>query len=654
MTTGAQGADIIASAPTQMNTTAVDNNPNLDTGVDISWPLPTNWGDNGSNPAGRGFRVYRDTTDISGLLPSSTLSFNDNGGLNNLSYTYHIDAVNGCGLTTSYTSMAAMDELMQKAWAHAYIGSGLDEAYDIKPTNDGNYIMAGYTRSFGSGGKDAWILKVNPAGTIISIWQKAYGAGYDEEARSIYQTSDGGYIVCGYTESPPAATRDIWIFKVNSLGDTILWQKHYGGSLNDSAYDCQQTSDGGYIVLGETRSFGAGNNDFLVLRLNSAGEIVWQKTYGGAGDEFVFPHSLQQTTDGGFIFTGATASFGTYRYAWIIKIDATGTITWQKTYGGGSLNYEGHSIQKTADGGYVVAGFVDNDFWIAKLTSDGTPTWQKRYGTASYYESARSITQTIDGGYIVTGETNSFGAGSYDYWILKLDSSLNIVWQKTYGGASEEYPRHIVQTGDAGYIVAGSTRSFPTNPTNYNYWILKLRSDGSIHSTCTFINSSNVSPVNTSVTAQNTSITAAAVSITAEDTYWSGVDSICTDTLVCKFAPAPGTVPDNDNYPGIPLKITKSGTNLILTWSAPGGYCDTEDYAIYRGTLPWSVYNHVFNTCSTGGATTRQIAADSGSYYYLIAAISAAREGSYGLDSSNAQRPAAATPCLAQEIGTCN
>ena len=230
-----------------------------------------------------------------------------------------------------------------------------------------------------------------------------------------------------------------------------------------------------------------------------------------------------------------------------------------------------------------------------------------------------------------------------------------IQWQKTYGGVNEEYPRYVFQTNDDGYVVTGYTRSFPSTANN-NFWALKLRSDGDIDSTCTsIIGSSYVNAVDTSVTYSNTSITPGTPSpLTGGDTTTTAVPTSVSNSITCMFAPAPGTVPDNDNYPGTPLKITKSGTNLILAWSAPDGWCVTEDYAIYRGTLPWTIYNHASYQCSTGNVTTYAISADAGSYYYIVVAKSGIKEGSYGLDSSNAQRPAAVSPCLAQEIGICN
>jgi uncharacterized delta-60 repeat protein/uncharacterized repeat protein (TIGR02543 family) len=256
------------------------------------------------------------------------------------------------------------------------------------------------------------------------------------------------------------------------------WAKSYGGTNQDQAYSIQQTSDGGYIVAGRTSSFGAGYDNFWVLKLDSDGAVSWQKRYGGAGNDYAT--SIQQTSDGGYIVAGFTASFG-----------ASG-----------------------------------DDFFVLKLNSDGTVAWQKRYGGTAD-DVANSIFQTSDGGYIVAGETMSFGAGYYDFWVLKLNSDGTVLWQKTYGGASLDHPYSIQQTGDGGYIVAGETRSFGAG-NFYDFWVLKLNGDGtilfnpasgaSVTDTTTVPVDTNCPITNTAVTGVNTSATITNTSATVTDT----------------------------------------------------------------------------------------------------------------------------------------
>ncbi|ACK42564.1 lipoprotein [Dictyoglomus turgidum] len=362
----------------------------------------------------------------------------------------------------------------QQVWQKTYGGSSSDYAYSIQQTSDGGYIVAGYTWSFGAGNRDFYIIKLDSNGN--KVWEKTYGGSNDDWARSIQQTSDGGYIVVGGTYSFGAGYADFYIIKLDSNGDKV-WEKTYGGSENDVARSIQQTSDGGYIVAGGTSSFGAGG-DFYIIKLDSNGNKVWEKTYGGSDDDWA--SSIQQTSDGGYIVAGGTYSFGAGSADfYIIKLDSNGDKVWEKTYGGSSWD-RASSIQQTTDGGYIVAGYTNSfgagngDFYIIKLDSNGDKVWEKTYGGSSYDE-AYSIQQTSDGGYIVAGYTESFGAGYSDFYIIKLDSNGDKVWEKTYGGSNDDEASSIQQTTDGGYIVAGGTYSFGAGG---DFYIIKTDSEG--------------------------------------------------------------------------------------------------------------------------------------------------------------------------------
>jgi uncharacterized delta-60 repeat protein len=365
------------------------------------------------------------------------------------------------------------------SWAASYGGSTNDNdcATSIQQTSDGGYIVAGYTASFGAGNSDFWVLKLNSGGAVS--WQKSYGGAEADSANSIQQTGDGGYIVAGYTYSFGAGNSDFWVLKLDSNG-TVDWERRYGGAEADSATSIQQTSDG-YIVAGATYSFGAGNMDFWVLKLNSSGTPSWAKTYGGASGDGAY--SIQQTDDLGYILAGYTYSFGGGDSDfWVLKLDTDGVVSWQKTYSGGDDDIA-YSIQQTSDDGYVVTGYTKSfgagnwDFWVLKLNSYGTVDWQKAYG-GTEEDLAKSIQETSDGGYIVAGYTLSFGAGSYDFWVLKLNSYGTVDWQKGYGGAGWDQAQSIRQTIDGRYIAAGWTGSFVI--TNWDFWVLKLNGDGTV------------------------------------------------------------------------------------------------------------------------------------------------------------------------------
>ena len=358
-------------------------------------------------------------------------------------------------------------------------------------------------------------------------WQKAMGGTGDDRAYSIQQTTDGGYILAGQTNSNDGdvtgyqgGNYDVWVVKLSSTG-IIQWQKTLGGTGNDYAQSIQQTTDGGYIVAGQTNSndgdvtgYQGGIYDFWVVKISTTGTIQWQKTLGGTGDDYA--QSIQQTTDGGYIVAGFTGSnnsgdvtgFQGYFDCWVVKISTTGEIQWQKTFGGTGMDFA-QSIQQTTDGGYIVAGSTGSnnsgnvtgfqgyfDYWVVKISTTGEIQWQKTLG-GTESDSAYSIKQTTDGGYIVAGQTNSndgdvtgFQGGTYDVWVVKLSSTGIIQWQKTLGGTGSEYTSSIQQTSDGDYIVAGNTSSNDGDVTgNYGIvdnWIVKLSTLGTIQWQKTF------------------------------------------------------------------------------------------------------------------------------------------------------------------------
>ncbi|MGA2296026.1 MAG: T9SS type A sorting domain-containing protein [FCB group bacterium] len=358
-------------------------------------------------------------------------------------------------------------------------------------------------------------------------WQKCLGGDTVDVANSIIQTSDGGYIVTGHTDSNDGdvsghhiyynvlSKEDIWVVKLNSSG-IIQWQKCLGGSGSDYACSIQQTSDGGYIVAGFTDSNDGdvsgnhgGDNDSWVVKLDISGAIQWQKCLGGSGNDWA--RTILQTRDGGYIVAGATTSNdgdvsgnhdsnNVYWDFWVVKLDAIGKIQWQKCLGGSGYD-EAWSIQQTSDGGYIVAGYTESndgdvsgnhgndDIWVVKLDTSGTIHWQKCLG-GSGYDVANSIQQTSDGGYIIAGETESKDGdvsgihGDGDVWVIKLDINGTIQWQKCYGGFSDDEPYSIQQTNDGGYIVAGCTESndgdISGNHGTYDFWVVKLDVNGII------------------------------------------------------------------------------------------------------------------------------------------------------------------------------
>ena len=354
-------------------------------------------------------------------------------------------------------------------WQKAFGGSDWDVAYSIRQTTDGGYIVAGYTTSFGAGEEDVYVLKLDADGN--KLWEKTFGGTLDDMADSIQQTTDGGYIVAGYTTSFEGEGH-VYVLKLDAGGNK-LWEKTFAGIYADRARSVQQTRDGGYIVAGFTNSFGAGGDDVYILKLDASGDLEWEKTFGGTLDDMA--DSVQQTRDDGYIVAGHTCSFASSD-VYVIKLNADGYEEWYRVIGDEHYYESANCIQLTGDGGYIIAGYTASetgwrDFYILKLDASGDLEWEKTFG-GDRDDEAYSIQQTSDGGYIVAGYTTSFGAGEEDVYVLKLDADGNKLWEKTFGGEYSDEAYSIQQTNDEGYIVAGYTESFGAG--SRDVYVLKL------------------------------------------------------------------------------------------------------------------------------------------------------------------------------------
>ena len=257
----------------------------------------------------------------------------------------------------------------------------------------------------------------------IKVLEQTYGGSKDDIANAITPTKDGGFIVAGWTNSFGNGKKDIYLLKIDKYGNKV-WEKTYGGRGDDRAYDITPTKDGGFIVAGWTNSFGNGKKDIYLLKIDKYGNKVWEKTYGGRGDDRAY--DITPTKDGGFIVAGFTYSFGNGRKdIYILKIDKNGNKLWERTYGGRNSDIA-NSIIPTKDGGFIVAGFTYSfgngkyDVYLIKIDKNLNKIWQKTYGR-NEYEKVYDITPTKDGGFIVVGETNSFGNGRYDVYLIKIE-----------------------------------------------------------------------------------------------------------------------------------------------------------------------------------------------------------------------------------------
>ncbi len=289
-------------------------------------------------------------------------------------------------------------------------------------------------------------------------WERTYGGSGYHRGYSVAQTTDGGYIVAGGTSSG-AGDWDVYVLKLNSLGDTV-WTRTYGGSDSDEAYSVAQTSDGGCIVAGHK------GDDVSLIKINSSGDMTWSRTYGG-----ICGYSVAQTSDGGYIVAGNTSSFDSvYCEIYLIKTNSLGNTIWTRTYGGNGSK-KGYSVAQTSDGGYIVAGRQEWDVYLIKTNSSGDTIWTRTYGGSC----GESVAQTSDGGYIVAGY--KYGADLNDVFLLKTDSAGDTIWTRTYGGSDNDMGNSVAQTSDGGYIVVGTKGSYPNSEEVY---LIKTDSNGNV------------------------------------------------------------------------------------------------------------------------------------------------------------------------------
>ena len=345
------------------------------------------------------------------------------------------------------------------------------------------YIICGFTDYYGAGSDDVYLIKTNNFGD--TIWTKTYGGTASDMGNEVEQTADGGFIVVGNTTSFGAGATDIYVIKTDINGDT-LWTKTYGGINSESGNSVRQTTDGGYIIAGATASYGTLSEGY-VIKTNSVGDTLWTKTYGGIdNDEF---NSVKQTTDGGYILCGESKSFGLgVNYVYLVKTDSLGNVQWSGTYGGTVSNY-GAEVQQTTYGGYAVGGSIwtsKMDVLLFKTNASGLLTWSKVYG-GQFADQGYSMQQTSDGGYIVSGMTDAFTfQSSIDVYVVKTNSIGDTLWTKVYG-AITDMGNSVRQTPDGGYIIGGHNIGFNL-PGYYSKDIYLIKTDALGNSGCHQIN----------------------------------------------------------------------------------------------------------------------------------------------------------------------
>ncbi len=373
-----------------------------------------------------------------------------------------------------------MFSFAQVQFQKTYGGTGDEYFYSTWITADGGYVCAGRTGSYGVGDYDCFLARLNANGD--TLWTRTYGTGLYDEVQSVHQTADGGFIMAGHTAAFTDFNRDAYLLKTDANG-ILQWAKVYGlANFRDRGYSVRQTVDGGYIIAGETNGYGAGGLDMLLIKTDAAGTVTWSKTFGGANDETA--RSVRQLPDGGYILAGYTKTYGAgpgFNDVYVVRTSSTGNAIWRKTYGLSADDW-GYTIERTTDGGYIIGATTDfngttfYDMALIKIDSGGTLTWAKRYG-GSGTDFGTTAIQSADGGYLIGGMSNSFGAVGYDAYLVKTNATGVETWSKKYGGnGSFEQIWEIKQTTDLGYVLGGYTMSYGQG--GRETWVMKATSAG--------------------------------------------------------------------------------------------------------------------------------------------------------------------------------
>jgi len=358
-----------------------------------------------------------------------------------------------------------------------YGGSSYDYGYSVVETSDGGLVVTGSTDSFGNG-TQVYLLKTDSTGNLL--WEKNFGGTSDDYGRSVVETSDGGLVVTGGTSSFGNGYQ-VYLLKTDSDGN-LLWENNFGGSNSDYGYSVVEASDGGLVVTGGTSSFGNGYQVYL-LKTNSGGNLLWEKSFGGSiedfGQRYDSGNSVIETADGGLVVTGNSEFIDNndpdndHMELYLLKTDSIGNLLWEKNFvGTGSTYTYGHSAIETTDGGLVVAGAThsfgdDERVYLLKTDSNGNLLWEKGHGSSSG-NSGKSVIETTDGGLVVTGITTL--GNYYQVYLLKTDSNGNLLWENNFGGSSYDIGYSVVETNNDYLVVVGYTTSFGNGSQVYMVW----------------------------------------------------------------------------------------------------------------------------------------------------------------------------------------
>jgi len=406
---------------------------------------------------------------------------------------------NAIGLTLICAGIYSDTCMGQSVFFRTYGGLSNDLARAVQQTSDGGFIVAGETYSFGEGSRDVFLFKTDTAGG--QVWAKTYGGTSEDYAYALDQTANNGFIVGSHTASFGQGGHDFHFLETDANGDTLL-TKTYGGPAPDGIYSMQTNSDGAFILGGHTSSFGPGQHDFYLVKIDQFGDTLWTRSYGSTQGDYLRSIELLEADFTYYIATGETAGFGVGGTD-ILAINVggfSGDTIWARTFGGSGSDYA-NGIKGTIDGGLILAGNTTSsgaggaDILLVKLDFFGNLIWAKTYGGPGQ-EFGNAIETMPDGGFVIVGSTTSFGDGLKDVYMIRTDASGDTLWTSTYGSTGNDDALSVAQTTDGGIVLTGFTDGF-----GQQNQALLIKTDGLGNTSC------NASTTSTIVGVANLSTT---------------------------------------------------------------------------------------------------------------------------------------------------
>jgi hypothetical protein len=362
-------------------------------------------------------------------------------------------------------------------WHRAFGGSASDEGYAVIEVSTGGFACVGYTRSSGAGLNDVWLVRTGADG--ISPWSQTYGGPNHEEGRALLEPSGGGFVIAGETESFGEGLADAWLLHTDATGN-LMWNMTYGGPLSDSFHSLIEVSSGGFALGGSTETR-ISQRDFWLLRTDPNGVHLWNQTYGGFYQDL--GQAVLEVSSGGFAIAGYTQSVGFGSYdLWLVRTDANGNLLWSRYYGGNEID-GACSMIEVSTGGFLLVGETRSfgegggDVWVLHIDAFGNLVWNQTYGGVDF-DIGWSAVELSTGGFCIAARTTSFPPGQGDVWLLGIDSDGNLLWNQTFGGLLYDTPSSIIDVSTGGFAIIGTTESFGAG--NEDMWLLHVTTLGLI------------------------------------------------------------------------------------------------------------------------------------------------------------------------------